>query len=162
MKNVHTLSSITLPKNVSLLFAGSDSGSDPGIWDTTMKNIEQNPPMYYIGPYYGTDKVKLFNSVDGVVFPSLREPFGIVGLEALAAGKTLLSSRVDGMVDYLNEDNSLYCGTTRESIQESILKWSKLDSHAKNDYIQNGLNTCQSFTWSSKALDYFKLYNLLK
>lgn len=162
MKNVHTLSSVTLPDSVSLLFAGSDSGSDPGIWDITMKNIEQNSSMHYIGPYYGIDKVKLLNSVDGVIFPSLREPFGIVGLEALAAGKVLLSSRVDGMVDYLNEDNSMYCGTSKESIEESILKWSRLDLNTKNKYIQNGLDTCQRFTWTSKALDYFNIYNLLK
>jgi glycosyltransferase involved in cell wall biosynthesis len=162
MKNTHTLSSITLPKNVSLLFAGTDSGSDPDVWKLTIKNIKQNPQMHYIGPFYGEGKVKLFNSVDGVIFPSLREPFGIVGLEALAAKKVLLSSWVDGMKDYLNDSNSIYCGTTKESIEESINKWSGLDSNIRDQYIQNGHNTCQNFTWTKQAFEYFKLYNLLK
>jgi glycosyltransferase involved in cell wall biosynthesis len=159
MKNTHTLSSITLPDGVDLLFAGSDKGSDPDIWDLTMKNIEQNPNMHYIGPYYGEGKVKLFNSVDGVIFPSLREPFGIVGLEALASGKVLLASNVDGMKDYLQEGNYIDCGITRESIEKSIQEFIVWDRKA---IIKKGLSTVKDFTWTRQSGLYNKVYNLLK
>jgi glycosyltransferase involved in cell wall biosynthesis len=159
MKNTHTLSSITLPDGVDLLFAGCDKGSDPDIWDLTMKNIEQNSNMHYIGPYYREDKVKLFNSVDGVIFPSLREPFGIVGLEALASGKVLLASNVDGMKDYLQEGNYINCGTDRESIERGIQEYITCDREA---IIKEGHSTVKDFTWSKQSELYNKVYGLLK
>lgn len=39
-------------------------------------------------------------TVDAVAMPSRREPYGLVALEALAAGRALLVSRVDGLLDH--------------------------------------------------------------
>jgi len=39
-------------------------------------------------------------SVDAVAMPSRREPYGLVALEALAAGRALLVSRVDGLIHH--------------------------------------------------------------
>jgi len=39
-------------------------------------------------------------SVDAVAMPSRREPYGLVALEALAAGRALLVSRIDGLIDH--------------------------------------------------------------
>jgi glycosyltransferase involved in cell wall biosynthesis len=39
-------------------------------------------------------------SVDAVAMPSRREPYGLVALEALAAGRPLLVSAVDGLRDH--------------------------------------------------------------
>lgn len=38
--------------------------------------------------------------VDAVAMPSRREPYGLVALESLAAGRTLLVSKVDGLMDH--------------------------------------------------------------
>lgn len=40
-------------------------------------------------------------TVDAVAMPSRREPYGLVALEALAAGRALLVSRVDGLIDHV-------------------------------------------------------------
>ncbi len=39
-------------------------------------------------------------TVDAVAMPSRREPYGLVALEALAAGRALLVSRIDGLIDH--------------------------------------------------------------
>lgn len=39
-------------------------------------------------------------TVDAVAMPSRREPYGLVALEALAASRALLVSRVDGLIDH--------------------------------------------------------------
>ena len=39
-------------------------------------------------------------TVDAVAMPSRREPYGLVALEALAAGRALLVSRVDGLLGH--------------------------------------------------------------
>lgn len=162
MKNTHVLSSIQLPEGVSLYFAGNDKGGDTNVWNLTQAYIDSNPQMFYIGPYYGKDKIKLFNSVDGVVFPSLREPFGIAGIEALAAGKILLASNVDGMKDYLNNKNHINCGVTKESIESAILKFKMLNKEERDIFKQEGLKTVENFSWIKQSLTYYKLYKMLK
>ena len=44
--------------------------------------------------------VLAMQSVDAIAMPSRREPYGLVALEALAAGRPLLVSRTDGLVDH--------------------------------------------------------------
>ena len=161
MKNTHVLSSITLPAGVDLLFAGNDRGSDPQVWDLTQNNIKNNKNMYYIGEYYGQDKVNLLHSVDGVIFPSLREPFGIVGLEAIASGAVLLASNVDGMRDYLNDTNHITCGTTVESMQNTIQAFLSLDNEQIQQYKRNGLETCKQLEWSIQTEKYEEVYDFL-
>lgn len=47
------------------------------------------------------DPVAAMNSMDAIVMPSRREPYGLVALEALAAGRRLLVSGVDGLSDHV-------------------------------------------------------------
>ena len=44
----------------------------------------------------------LYRSVDAAVFPSLYEPFGIVALEAMAAGCNVIASEVGGLVEVVD------------------------------------------------------------
>ena len=53
--------------------------------------------VHFLGRAGRTAVHSLLRGATGVVVPSLREPFGIVSLEALAAGKALLASRVGGI-----------------------------------------------------------------
>lgn len=48
----------------------------------------------------------LYNSVDAAVFPSLYEPFGIVALEAMAAGCSVIVSDVGGLGEVIQHLNN--------------------------------------------------------
>lgn len=48
------------------------------------------------------DLFRLMRAADGVVLPSLREPFGIAALEAMALGVPLIASDVDGLHEILS------------------------------------------------------------
>ncbi len=161
MKNTHVLSSINLPDGVDLLFAGNDRGSDPQVYQMTRNNIKNNKNMYFIGEYHDQDKIDLFHSVDGVIFPSVREPFGIVGLEALAAGKILLASNVDGMKDYLNDDNSINCGTTAKTIEQAIEKFKSLTHSEKIKFKEKAQETAKLFDWKLQSSKYESVYSFL-
>lgn len=161
MKNTLQLSLIDLPRGMDLLFCGDIKGSEPHEFMQCMKNIESNPCMHHIGPYYGQEKVNLLHSVDAVIFPSLREPFGIVGLEAMAAGTPLLASEVGGMKDYLNDINHLYCGTTKETIENCLKVFLDLTADQKNEIKRNGKQTARLFDWQDVAKKYEEVYDFL-
>ncbi len=161
MKNTMVLSGLNLPAGVDLLFAGDIKGSEPQEYMECMKNIQSNPHMHYIGPWYDQDKINLLHSVDAVIFPSKREPFGIVGLEAMASKTPLLASSQGGMNDYLTMDNHLFCGTTKESMENCIRAFLDLNPQQKKQLICNGFETARKLDWKHQAAQYEQVYDIL-
>jgi glycosyltransferase involved in cell wall biosynthesis len=51
-----------------------------------------------------SDISALLNAADGVVINSKREPFGLIVLEALAAGKPVIAARVDGIPELVDNE----------------------------------------------------------
>ncbi|HXM48961.1 MAG TPA: glycosyltransferase family 4 protein [Pyrinomonadaceae bacterium] len=61
----------------------------------------------FFGEASNREVVKLLNGCLNVVVPSRREPFGIVALEGLAAGKPVLATRVGGLPELLEGADAL-------------------------------------------------------
>jgi glycosyltransferase involved in cell wall biosynthesis len=59
--------------------------------------------VHFRGQADPQEVVRLLNGCRFVVVPSRREPFGIVALEALAAGKPLLATKIGGLAEFLAE-----------------------------------------------------------
>jgi glycosyltransferase involved in cell wall biosynthesis len=53
--------------------------------------------VHFVG--YRTDVAPWFALADAVAMPSLREPLGVSGVEAMASGRPLVASAVDGLVE---------------------------------------------------------------
>jgi len=69
--------------------------------------------------------IELLNGSLFVVVPSRREPFGIVALEALAAGKAMLASDTDGLGEFLSrvrEPNVTLIQPTIEGLTSGLRK----------------------------------------
>lgn len=62
------------------------------------KLAEMDPAITFHG--HVNNPVAAMESVDIIAMPSRREPYGLVAIETLAAGRTLLVSRVDGLIDH--------------------------------------------------------------
>lgn len=161
MKNVLALTKATIPDNIDLIYIGNNSGGEGYIYDSMLKHVEENDNVHYIGEKYGKEKADIFTSADAVIFPSNHEPFGIVGLEAMATNCVLLTSRVDGISDYANNSNSIYCGLTTDSINISLKLLSLLDDDTKQSLLQNGLETAHEFNWVRATDKYREVYNEL-
>lgn len=161
MKSVDILLDVEIPQDVDLIFVGSSNGGDFACIDKLNKVLGNKPGLHYYGPCYDQDKVNLLHSADAVIMPSKHEPFGIVALEALASKNILISSRVDGMGDFLDDSNSLYCELTAEGMSKSLLQFTQLSDQQKDSMIENGIQTCNKYKWDEIAEDYYKVYTSL-
>lgn len=57
-----------------------------------------DPSIVFHG--FSDDPAGAMARVDALAMPSRREPYGLVAIEAMAAGRALLVSRVDGLIDH--------------------------------------------------------------
>jgi glycogen(starch) synthase len=162
MKSIDAILDAEIPENVDLIFVGSRSGGDA----TSISKLEQQlknkkPGLHYYGPAYDQDKVNLLHSADAIIMPSRHEPFGIVALEALASKNILLASRIDGLGDFLTDNNSIDSGYTAESITQAFNSFIQLSESQKQNLIDNGLETCRQYNWNDVANNYYEVYKSL-
>lgn len=115
------------------------------------------------------DRVSLLGRVDeeraahlmaGCLFlamPSRREPFGIVALEGMAAGKMVLASPVGGVPEFLPVPPNRF-------VQSSVDDWSKALAEGitdvKNGILMGGENiqAAEKHSWSAVAEEYLAVY----
>lgn len=157
MKSVDILASINVPEGIDLIFVGSPKGGDPPAMQALEDAIKKEN-VFYIGPVYDQAKIDLLCQADAVIMPSRHEPFGIVALEAFASKSILLSSWVDGLGDFCNDNNSIYTPVTKEGMENALNKLLHLTEKESQNLIANGIETCKKYTWESSAKKYEKLY----
>jgi glycogen(starch) synthase len=86
---------------VDLIIAGD--GEDRGQLKTLVDELGLDQRVHFFGEAAPAEIVQLLNGSLFVAVPSRHESFGIVALEALAAGKALLASETDGLGEFLSE-----------------------------------------------------------
>lgn len=155
MKNPQALWSIQVPENADLVFVGGEQGSSDPLMQSLQNVARNNPQVHYLGAKYGQDKIDILSSADLVVMPSTHEPFGMVALEALAAGqngKTLLAaSFVDGLGEFLTEEAAINCGTSVESVQAAVAKFMAMTDEQKQAMRDAGCKLAQQYSWEACA-----------
>jgi glycosyltransferase involved in cell wall biosynthesis len=159
MKSVDILLDIDVPDNIDLIFVGSKNGGDAiciNKLQDALNNKKKN--VYYYGPAYDQEKIDVLEAADAVIVPSRHEPFGIVALEALASKSILISSRKDGLGDFLNDNNSIKCDVSKEGIEKSLNDFLNLSQQQKNTFIENGLKVCKEYNWDDIAEQYYQIY----
>ncbi len=115
-------------------------------------------PVKYCGFVEGEDRRKAFEEADIVVFPSRYEPFGLVGLEALAANALLLAPCGQGMDEYFSPGAN---GVAILPEAEDIAK--KLESVVGNwpFYSRLRLSSAASvarYTWTNSVQAHLQVY----
>lgn len=153
MKNPQMLWSIDIPDNVDLIFMGGNQGSNPQLISDLQGIAAKNEQVHYLGAKYGQEKINLMAAADLVVMPSAHEPFGLVALEALAAGqngKTVLAaSFVDGLGEFLTPQAAINCGTTKQSIQAAVTRFLAMTDEEKSAMRQAGCVIAQAYSWAN-------------
>lgn len=96
------------------------------------------------------------------ILPSLHEPFGIVALEAWAAGLPVLAARVGGLPDFILHDrNGLLFNPQDASELLAQLVRLRNDKALRGKLAANALHDVQSYSWQAIARRLSELYQEL-
>ncbi|RMH10365.1 MAG: glycosyltransferase family 1 protein [Armatimonadetes bacterium] len=118
------------------------------------------PAVQFTGFIPDEELLRLYRVVDAAVYPSLYEPFGIVALEAMAAGAPVVVSDAGGLKEVVRHEETgirTWAGNP-ESLAWGILRVLQ-DPAATRQRVQNALKAVQrDFNWTRIAQHTQQLY----
>jgi len=101
----------------------------------------------------------LFLGCGFFVLPSRMEPLGIVNLEAMAAGKPVVASRVGGVPEIVREGETglLFPAEDEAALCEAIKRLAS-SAELRNRFGAAARRAVEAFTWPAIAGQYIKIY----
>ena len=141
--------------DIDLLLAGD--GPDMARLRALRAELGLSGRVHFLGRAGRTAVHSLMRGATGVVVPSLREPFGIVSLEAMAAGKALLASCVGGIPEVVPNGVGVHLVPPGdvEALAEG-LRW--LSAGARVDCAEGLRRHAMHFVWPRIAERYLAVY----
>jgi glycosyltransferase-like protein len=109
------------------------------------------------GPIADALMPALYRAANALVFPSVKEGFGLVVLEAMASGIPVVTSRIAPFTEYLSNDDVLWCEPDSvESIAAAMT--ASLDRSRRAALINRGLRLAARHGWRSVAQAHLPAY----
>lgn len=113
--------------SAQLVIAGGVSLLDHGVYQADFSAALAAVPqhaaaVHLIGAVADEDMPALYRRCDALVFPSIKEGFGLVVLEAMATGLPVILPSVPPFTEYVEEAEAIWCDPTRPcSIADAML-----------------------------------------
>ncbi len=150
----------TMPA-AQLLIAGGASLLDHGAYARDFKGLMERVeftsapggPVHILGRVDDADMPALYRLADALVFPSLREGFGLAVLEAMASGTPGVVSRLAPFTEYLPDDA---CAWADPADPASIA--AAMTHACTSPYRAAGLAVAARFAWSVSAAQHLDIY----
>lgn len=146
------------PDRYDLLITGE--GTERESLEALTKRLGIERRVQFMGRADRPTTVALFRGCDFFVLPSRQEPFGIVNLEAMAAGKAVIASRVGGVPEIVidGETGLLVPGGDIGALSAAIAHLTA-DAALRQRMGMAALSRVRDFTWSAIANQYIDIYN---
>lgn len=113
------------------------------------------------GPWPQRLMPALYRAAAALVFPSTREGFGLVVLEAMAAGVPVVTSRMAPFTEYLGEDDVLWCDPF-DTASITVAMAQSLDATRRSHLIPRGLQIAARHEWDNVARAHRATYEQLR
>jgi glycosyltransferase involved in cell wall biosynthesis len=116
-----TVGRVAIEKNLEAFLQLDLPGTKVVVGDgPAKKDLERKfPAARFVGSAHGRELADYYGSADVFVFPSRTDTFGLVMLEALAAGVPVAAFPVDGAKEILGESG---CGAVSEDLRSAALE----------------------------------------
>lgn len=142
-----------------LLFAGE--GPEHGALCQLAENTGMKDRVHFLGRANRPKTVALFKGCSFFVLPSRMEPFGIVNLEAMAAGKAIIASRVGGVPEVvLDGETGILVPPEDVGALAAALRHLAEDAPLRERLANNGRQRALEFTWPKIARAFHSLYSV--
>lgn len=141
--------------NVDLILAGT--GEEHENLRGQAQRLRLNGRVHFFGRATPEEVVRLLNGCLFVVVPSRWEPFGIVALEAMAAGKPVLATRVGGLSEFLASSTNKLLEPTVVELAKGIAEWLRRSDEVKTMGEENR-QLAANHTWSQVVQRYIDVY----
>lgn len=107
------------------------AGNGP-LLDQVLTSCENNLFTEYVGEISSNKIVDFFNAIDVLIIPSFEESGPLVGIEAMAAGKIIISTKVGAMNDRLDSVSNQFWFdiNDKNSLVSTLSKLESLDANS--------------------------------
>jgi glycosyltransferase involved in cell wall biosynthesis len=146
------------PEGWQLLIAGPDGGA----YQRTLERLADSSAscdVRWIGPAYGKEKWRLFQSADLFCLPSLSENFGVVVIEALSQGVPVITTTATPWDELSNRNCGWQVPPTRSGIQAALAEAAALPADELREMGEHGRHYVdEHFRWDVIVQDTLDLY----
>jgi glycogen synthase len=138
------------PRGPDLLLAGQ--GEQQSELESLARRLGLSGRVHFLGTVSQAEVVRLLNGSLFLAVPSRAEPFGIVALEALAAGKPVLATRVGGMAEFLSDlpsDGGMVCLVPADidGLEQGLLDRLAFAASGR-DGVATGVRIREDYSWA--------------
>jgi glycosyltransferase involved in cell wall biosynthesis len=113
--------------------------------------------VHFFGQATPDEMVRLLNGSLFMVVPSRQEAFGVAALEAMAAGKPVLATRVGGLPEFVVGSANKLAEPSIEGLKKGLTEWLERDAAPGSQAIQNRA-LAANYTWERAAEEYLDAY----
>lgn len=152
----------TVHPEVRLVIAGGSSLLDHSGYQEEFHSElaalrDHGAAVHLVGPVPDEDMPNLYRLADALVFPSLKEGFGLVVLEAMASGVPAIVSSIEPFREYLSDEDVIWCDPRHPaSIAEAMAL--ALMPQVRDRVIPRGLDVAGRFSWRQVGAAHLDAY----
>jgi glycosyltransferase-like protein len=149
-----------------LVIAGGASLLDHGVYQEHFSAVLEQSGMpddavIRTGPWPQELMPALYRAATTLVFPSTKEGFGLVVLEAMASGVPVVTSRVAPFTEYLGDDDVIWCDPFNPATIAEAMSTS-LDARSRERLVARGLDVARRHNWRTTAQAHLAVYDRLR